>query len=108
MDGATAVPVGSGQDDQFGSCAKSQMSGGNELLDMSNFLLNLEGVDATEGGASRYGAVVVHPSSAVDIDDPAEDAVLAYNLLVNSTAVHALPVYSAAIKHILWSDLVVI
>lgn len=93
MVGAVAVPVVPGQLDQFTGCAQSQMSGGDELLDMSDFLLNPEGGGADEGGATRYGAIVVHPTSLVDLVDPTAPATLAYNVLVNTTAVHAAPIY---------------
>lgn len=113
--GAVAVDVPVGQADQFDGCAQSQVSpraiyscvwslnatersfsclqisGGDELLDMSNFLLNPEGGGPEEGGAARYGALVIHPSTS--IDPAGDDAVLAYAVLVNSSSVHGAPIY---------------
>jgi hypothetical protein len=88
---AIAVDVPLDQADQFGGCAQSQMSGGTELLNMSNFLLNPEGGGPNEFGAARYGALVVHPTTA--IDPGSEDALLAYAILVNSSSVHGAAIY---------------
>jgi ATP-binding cassette subfamily A (ABC1) protein 3 len=90
---ATAVDVPPDQLDQFQGCAQSQMGvdDGTELLDMSNFLLNPEGGGPDEFGAARYGAVVMHPTTA--IDPAGDDALLAYAVLVNSTSVHGGPIY---------------
>lgn len=88
---AVAVDVPPDQPDQFGGCAQSQMSGGTELLDMSNFLLNPEGGGANEFGAARYGALVIHPTTA--IEPGSEDALLAYSILVNSSSVHGAAIF---------------
>ena len=87
-----------GQPDMFAGCAQSQFSGGTELLDMSSYLLNPEGGGVEEAGASRYGAIVVHPSTVADPADPTADATLAYNILINTTA-RPSPAPTLHIKH---------
>lgn len=93
---ATAVPVDMADavPDMFGGCAQSQLGDGDgtELLSMSSYLLNREGGEAFECGSARYGAIVVHPDTAVPAG-AAADATLAYHVLVNSSSVHGGPTF---------------
>ncbi|CAM9341769.1 unnamed protein product, partial [Choristocarpus tenellus] len=109
-----AVPTagGRGVEDQFAGCAQ----GADPLVNMSNFLLGEEGGSATRYEVTLYGALVLDDSSRLlghenhHTTDHTTDhttssrattaamngensSVVVYGLLVNSSGVHASPIF---------------